>query len=193
MTSRLRALERLYEQNSDPWNFQTSDYEKQKFVATRAALNHRHFNNVLELGCSNGELASYLAPQATNYTGLDAITKPLEVAKLRAPKASFEKVVLPAMPLSLRPFDLIVLSEILYFLSAEEIAKQAAFCTDHSPRAEYLLVNFLGETERELQGKEALDLFKACLVESHRHQIVSISKQYRIDWLQPVLKLKTPR
>ncbi len=41
-----------YAKNLDPWDFETSDYERAKYVATLDALPRARYSSALEVGCS---------------------------------------------------------------------------------------------------------------------------------------------
>ncbi len=57
-------------------------------------------------------------------------------------------------------FDLIVLSETLYFLTAGEVSASARRAAQSlAPGGEIILVNWLGETDTPLTGEAAADLF----------------------------------
>ncbi len=55
----------LYQKNEDPWDFETSAYERDKYAATLAALPNAHYQNAFEIGCSIGVLTQQLAVAAT--------------------------------------------------------------------------------------------------------------------------------
>ena len=54
-------FDRIYQQNPDPWNFETSPYEAEKYRRTLAALPRKRYMRALEIGCSIGVLTSQLA------------------------------------------------------------------------------------------------------------------------------------
>ncbi len=158
MNATLEQLHRLYADTDDPWNFDASPYEQAKFAATRDALTRDRYRSALELGCGNGALARHLSPRCARYTGLDAVGKAVEAARKKVPEARFVTGCYPC-PLPGEGFDLVVLSEVLYFLHPEDIALLCRDLARKAPRAEILCVTFLGDTEQALQGVEALDLF----------------------------------
>jgi SAM-dependent methyltransferase len=60
------------------------------------------------------------------------------------------------------PFDLLVVSEMLYFLNEPEIADLVERMSRHArPGARCLLVNYLGPTETPLGGDAAADFLRA--------------------------------
>ncbi|MGP3698493.1 class I SAM-dependent methyltransferase [Rhodobacter sp. NSM] len=168
----------IYASGDDPWNFRTSAYEQAKFRATAAALPRSAYRAALEVGCGNGELARHVAPRCEDYLGVDAIDAALGAAMQAVPTARFRKLFLPGS-LPEGPFDLILLSEILYFLSPEALADLAARIDGRWPGADVLCVNWLGESGNPLQGAEAFSLFAAASQRPFRR--VDASTSYRID------------
>ncbi|SEN52804.1 Nodulation protein S (NodS) [Loktanella fryxellensis] len=180
MTDVLTHLTALYAQTDDPWNFDHSPYEQGKFAATRAALTRPHYPTALEVGCGNGALAQHLAPLCDAYVGMDAIDRAVVAARNRVPGATFVTGVYPcALPIT-RP-DLVVLSEVLYFLTPDTIARLAGDLVAQAPGAEVVCVTYLGDTAQALQGHAALDLFRTAAAPALRLREVAATALYRID------------
>jgi len=180
MATTLDHLNRLYGDTDDPWNFIDSPYEQQKFCATKDALTRGHYRAALELGCGNGALAQHIAPLCQSYVGVDAVERPLRAARNRVPDARFIIGCYPC-PLPDADFDLIILSEVLYFLTPETIAHLCRDLTARAPRAEIICTTFLGDTELPLQGAEALQLFSSGMQDLLRLEHIVDAGQYRID------------
>ncbi|MFZ3583632.1 SAM-dependent methyltransferase [Loktanella sp. DJP18] len=180
MSTVLDHLHALYAQTDDPWNFATSPYEQAKFRATRGALRRDHYREALEIGCGNGALAAHLSPLCDRYTGLDAVGRAVAAARLRVPQATFVQGVYPCrLPLE-RP-DLIILSEVLYFLTPDAIALLASDLIAQAPGAEVICVSYLGDTAQDLQGTDALAAFQAAAgADLHLRPVVGAGG-YRID------------
>ncbi|MEQ3626425.1 MAG: SAM-dependent methyltransferase [Celeribacter sp.] len=173
-------LTRLYADTDDPWNFRTSAYEQAKFAATRAALARGSYRHALELGCGNGALAGHLAPLCAAYTGVDAVPRALRAARQAVPEGRFIEGWLPD-DLPDGDFDLIVLSEILYFLDPAGLARLGAQVASRWPQAELIAVTWLGNTGHDLQGTRALALFARALGAGRGLQPVAREDNYRID------------
>ena len=155
----------LYGRDLDPWRFETSDYERGKYEDTVAALDRPRYGRVLEVGCSIGVLTALLAVRADNLLATDVAEAALAVARRRldaAPQVRFERAAFPDTAPE-GPFDLIVLSEVLYYLSAADLRRAAAAAIERlAPGGEVLLVHWLGETpDYPLTGDEAADGFLA--------------------------------
>jgi len=175
-------LAAIYAQSDDPWNFRTSPYERAKFAATRAALLRNAYASALELGCGNGELARHLAPRCASYTGLDAVETALVAARRALPQGSFVQGYLPCI-LPEGRHDLIVVSEVLYFLDKPGLVAVAAQIAERWPNAEIVAVNWLGQSGNALEGEEALHVFARGLGRERAGVPVSSTAQYRIDRL----------
>ena len=150
----------LYASNPDPWGFATSSYEHEKYEATLASLPRKNYDAALEIGCSIGVLTQRLAQRCTNLLALDVAPSALETARARCAGLThvrFEQAAIPAQWPAGR-FDLIVSSEVLYFLSYDDIAASVALMRAAlEPGGHLLLVHWLGETHYPLSGDEAAE------------------------------------
>lgn len=121
------AFERRYCERSDPWDFRTSSYERNRYQTTVAMLPRARYENALEPGCSIGELTALLAPRCGRLLATDVSATAVERARQRC--ASFGHVRIECADvrdLALKPaFDLIVLSEIAYYFDERELARLA--------------------------------------------------------------------
>ena len=177
------TLDALYADTDDPWNFRTSEYERRKYDATIAALPRAHFRHILEIGCGNGELARHLSTRCDAYTGLDAVEVALDAARRAVPQGRFVQAYLPC-DLPEGAYDLIVLSEILYFLDAPGLGSLAAQIDSRWPAAPVLCVTWLGPSGNPLEGPEALHLFGAATARGTSCAREDVS--YRIDRFEPL-------
>ncbi|MGY9047969.1 hypothetical protein P775_16520 [Puniceibacterium antarcticum] len=184
MTVSSERLNAIYAATDDPWDFATSPYEQAKFQATREALSRSQYRASLEIGCGNGELARHLAPLCKRYTGIDAVGRAVLAAGRAVPSARFVQGFYPC-PLPAGDFDLIVISEFLYFLGRDDIRALAKDLSARWPLAELLCVTYLGETDHTLQGIDALEVFTGTLAETHRFETRRSTDFYRIDIAQP--------
>jgi predicted TPR repeat methyltransferase len=114
-------FEDLYAQDPDPWDFETSAYEREKYDATIAALEGRRFARALEIGCSIGVLTRALAEQVDELLSIDVVESALERARVRNPGVRFERREIPE-EFPDGAFDLVVASEVLYYLDAPALA-----------------------------------------------------------------------
>ncbi|WP_138935429.1 SAM-dependent methyltransferase [Roseovarius arcticus] len=176
----LEHLHGLYAGGDDPWAFRTSGYERQKFAQTRKALSRTHYQSAFELGCGNGQLAYHLADICARYAGMDAVEKALEAARHAVPTASFTQGYYPC-PLPDDDFDLLIFSEILYFLDKDSLGTLAVTVADKWPDAELICVSYFGQSGNDLQGSDAFAIFAHALSGTHEFDLVWQTEGYRID------------
>ena len=121
----------LYASDPDPWNFAASPYEQGKYALTIQALPKPRYHSALEVGCSIGVLTRLLASRCDTILAIDAARTPLIEAKHRCadlPSVCFEQMFVPEeWPNAV--FDLILLSEVVYYLSREDVDRLAARVT----------------------------------------------------------------
>ena len=184
MRTDIRHLEGLYAITDDPWNFRTSLYEADKFAATLRALPRPRYAHALELGCGNGELARRVARRCDRYTGIDAVARPLAAARRVVPNGRFLRRHLPC-PLPSGPYDLVLLSEILYFLDAADVEDLAYTVDANWPDADIVVVTWCGPTGHTLQGEDALRCFAAATRRAPE-EVVGGGMKYRIDNFDPL-------
>lgn len=158
-TIRPEYFDELYAGDPDPWRFATSDYEREKYAATIAALPDRRFAAALEVGCSIGVLTAQLAGRCDDLLAIDVAEAALTQARARCPGVRFERRAIPAEWPPGR-FDLMLFSEVLYYLDAAAIRDAAARARAAlQPGGCMLLVHFLGETDYPSTGDEAAAIF----------------------------------
>ncbi|HYD85274.1 MAG TPA: polysaccharide deacetylase family protein, partial [Opitutus sp.] len=110
-------FEDLFHQNSNPWHYDTP-YEQTKYDQTLALLPPRRFGRALELACAEGHFTQRLATRVDALLATDISPTALQRAASRCREhanVSFKPLDLVADPLP-GTFDLIVCSEVLYFL-----------------------------------------------------------------------------
>lgn len=173
-------LDALYFGGDDPWAFRTSAYERAKFAATAAALSRPAYYHALEIGCGNGELALRLAPRCARYTGVDGAAVAVAAARRAVPRARFHQLYLPH-ELPDGNYDLLILSEVLYFLDAGGIASLARQIRWRWPVAETVVVTWLGPTGATNGGEAALETFAAAMGPGVGFAKVADADGYRID------------
>ncbi len=110
----------MFDGTSDPWGFVDSFYEARKRALTLAVLARERYGTVLEIGCSTGVLTRALAERADEVVALDVSARALEVAREDGP--AHVRWVVGGAPDDVPPgpVDLVVLSEVGYFLTPTE-------------------------------------------------------------------------
>jgi cyclopropane fatty-acyl-phospholipid synthase-like methyltransferase len=119
----LAEFEARYRSDPDPWGYLTSEYERDKYAATLDACGDGPFADALELGSSIGVFSKLLAPRCDRLTTIDAAPTAVATARRRLAGTPQVRIVLGAIPDAIpdRAFDLVVASEILYYLSDAEL------------------------------------------------------------------------
>lgn len=154
MRPRLRPafFDELYAGDPDPWGFATSEYEAAKYDATIAALEGRRYPRGLEIGCSIGILTERLSQHVDDLLAVDVSTAALAQARARNPHVRVERREIPEEFPDGR-FDLIVCSEVLYYLDGPAFASTL----DHL-HGTVLAVHWRHPTQRyPLRGDEVHD------------------------------------
>ncbi len=118
-------FEKVYAANDDPWNFQTSEYEGEKYRATLDALPREKYKNAFEIGCSIGVLTEKLAERCEKLLAVDVSENAIEQAKKRCRNLSNVNFRLMRFPEEFPAdgFDLILISEVGYYLSPPDWKK----------------------------------------------------------------------
>ncbi len=182
-------FQKIYEASADPWGFGSDPYEQEKYRRTLAALGDRRFSSGLEVGCSIGFLTRMLATRCEALLGIDLVEQPLEAARARCadqPQVRFQRMQVPQAWPDGR-FDLIVLSEVLYFLTAADIARCASRVQSSIlPGATVILVNWLGQSDDPTPGDEAADRFIRASIGWLRVSNEDRRPGYRLDVLESI-------
>ena len=111
-------FEDSYRRRPDPWRLETRWYEARKRALTLAVLPDERYRTALEIGCSIGMLTEALATRADDLLATDVA--PAAIAQARRRTAALPHVrylehdVADGVPGG--PFDLVVLSEVAYYL-----------------------------------------------------------------------------
>jgi 2-polyprenyl-3-methyl-5-hydroxy-6-metoxy-1,4-benzoquinol methylase len=118
---------RMYAGAEDPWELSTRWYEQRKYAITVALLPRRRYRHAFEPGCSIGTLTELLALRCDQVTAVDVADVAIRTADMRLRDAGFRGQVTLARaslddPWPSGPFDLLVLSEIAYYLEAPALA-----------------------------------------------------------------------
>lgn len=151
----------LYARDPDPWRFASSAYEREKYAASLAALPGGRFGQALEVGCSIAVFTALLARRCDTLLALDVAEDALDQARAgcTATNVRFENRRVPdEWPAG--TFDLIVLSEVLYYLMGAEVARVGGLVRAALGNGgTVLLVHYLGETDYPMSGDDAAAAF----------------------------------
>ncbi|MBS1103491.1 methyltransferase domain-containing protein [Gluconobacter sp. Dm-62] len=184
------VFERLFQDNPDPWDFEKSPYEQKKLARVLACLPVAPVSFLVELGCAIGVSTLALSEHCECLLAVDASENALVIARRRCQgrkHISFLKAFLPTYyPVAeASGCDLVVISELLYFLTPADITLLADMVMKSlKPDGHILLVNWTGQTDTPCTGDDAAECFiRAC---RERRWIPDLSERgegYRIDRL----------
>ncbi len=129
--ARDETLDELHRSVAEPWGADTRWYEERKRALALAMLPARHHGRVLELGCSTGVLTRALAERCDDVLAVDSSRAAVEAARRRTEDLANVEVQQRLLPEDWPDgrYDVIVLSEVGYFLSPvdlDELVRQSA-------------------------------------------------------------------
>lgn len=106
----------------DPWNYRRSDLEQGKYQDILSLLPPRPIAEALEVGCAEGVFTKMLSASVETLTGIDS--SPTALGRARRALTGIPRVDLQQMDIGQQNpngrFDLIVASEVLYYLGSNE-------------------------------------------------------------------------
>lgn len=194
MEKELKSLDaeffnKMYQKNEDPWDFENSPYEKEKYKATLEIIPDRSYDNVFEIGCSNGMLSEMLLSRSNHLLAVDASAIAVKNAKQRMKDYPFVKVMEMTIPYGYpdEKFDLILLSEVGYFLNEEDlIIARDKMIESLLPNGNLALVHWTPFVEEfPLTGDQVHEIFRQRSGEDFQkplaHILERIEIQYRMD------------
>jgi cyclopropane fatty-acyl-phospholipid synthase-like methyltransferase len=118
-------FEQRYRADPDPWNYRCSPYEQRKYAATLAACGAGPFEHALELGGSIGLFSAQLAERCRRLTTIDFSPTAVRLASARLAEHPDAIALLGEIPAAIPAgrYDLVVASEILYYLDEEALTE----------------------------------------------------------------------
>ena len=123
-----RHFDELFAASEDPWYFKQRWYESRKRALTLACLPRARYTSGYEPGCANGELSAALATRCDRLLISDGAATAVALAQRRLaalPHVAAVQAWIPDEWPDAR-FDLIVISELAYYLDADALAGLAA-------------------------------------------------------------------
>jgi SAM-dependent methyltransferase len=114
-----------YAASPDPYGLAERWYEARKYALTAALLPRERYSSAFEPGCSVGVLTAALAPRCDSLLACDAVPDAVATARARTAGLSGVRVEQRVIPGQWPPhsFDLIIFSEILYYLGDTDLAQ----------------------------------------------------------------------
>jgi SAM-dependent methyltransferase len=122
----------MYAGAPDPWGFTSRWYERRKYALTMAALPRERYRRGFEAGCSIGVLTALLAERCDALLACDVASAAVDAARQRVAAYDDVDVIQLALPAAWPDgrFDLIVVSEVGYYLSPEDLEVLVTRCVD---------------------------------------------------------------
>jgi predicted TPR repeat methyltransferase len=160
----------IYAEAPDPWSFETSDYEREKYATTLAELPRDRYRSAFEIGCSIGVLTEQLAGRCDSLLSVDVAERALEQARARCAGLGNVRCELLRVPETFpdEQFDLIVVSEVGYYWSHADLRRAGDLIVEHLvPSGHLILIHFTNDVpEYPLSGDAVHDAFCERAVES---------------------------
>ena len=185
-----KYFDHVYQANRDPWNFETSPYERAKYAATLAALPRSHYAEAFEIGCSLGVLTAQLASRCGHLLAVDVSEAALAQARARCAGLQQVEMKLLCVPeeFPAQQFDLILLSEVGYYWSPTDLARAAdLLIAALNPGSQLLLVHWTPPVhDYPLTGDDVHQFFLAKTKADGplRHLTGQRHETYRLDLLE---------
>ena len=113
----------MYLAKDDPWDLATKWHDQRKYAVTMASLPRERYRRCYEPGCSIGLLTRMLATRCDEILATDGVAAAVTQAQKTVqdlPGVRVEHATLPA-DLPDATFDLIVIGDLLYYLSAGDL------------------------------------------------------------------------
>ncbi len=173
------VFEPIYQRSADPWGFASSWYERRRYDITVALLLDERYGRAFEPGCSIGELTRRLSDRCDAVVSWDASATAVAAARRNCEdrrNVEFDVGTVPdRWPAGM--FDLVVLSEIGYYVDQQGVARLRNRAIESLRSGGTLIaVHWLGRSsDHVLHGDQVHDVLEDPRLQhcvSHRDQAV---------------------
>ncbi|MFY2789797.1 SAM-dependent methyltransferase [Rhodococcus sp. MALMAid1271] len=128
----------VYECEADPFMLNSKWYERRKYAVTMASLPKAQYRRALEPGCSIGVLTEQIAARCEHVVSTDVVRSALDSARSRIGDTAAVEFALwslsddwSALPEPGMLFDLIVISEVGYYLDTADLTSAMTRAVEH--------------------------------------------------------------
>ena len=141
LATRATHFDELFRFDADPWQTRTRWYEVRRRALLLASLPHERYERACEPGCGAGETSAALAQRCDVVIASDASAQAVRQARRRVTAFENVRIAQARMPRDWPEghFDLIVVSELGYYLSSDELGRLAEACRSSLMGASTLL------------------------------------------------------
>lgn len=109
----------------DAWGYAESPHHTTRFAMIMDAIPNGQFSSVLEAGCAEGDLTKRLAERAVQVMACDL--SPTAIARAKDNCRDFQNITFSVGDIRTSPlsddFDLCIMSDVLYYMTSQEIAQ----------------------------------------------------------------------
>ena len=181
-----RYFQQIYSHSKDPWDFETSQYESDKYQETLASLPDARYRRALEVGSSIGVFTKMLAKRCDLLLSIDVSERALDIARARCADQSnvtFSQVRIPG-EVPAGEYNLILISEVAYYWSLESLHQCASMLAARQNSGDHLVLVHLTTpvADYPLLGDEVHETW--LMRPEWRHLQHQRQERYRIDVLE---------
>lgn len=171
----------------DPFGFDRNPEERLKFDRTLAVCGDGPLGRVLELGCAVGSFTEVLATRASDVLALDVSQAAVDQVARRLQDQPNVRAAAMTIPAEFpdETFDLVVASDVLYYLSVEELKRcvtRIELCL--AAGGAFVAVHYVPRMGSVLNGDEAHDVVVAHTTLTHvlaERTEFGAGRTYRVD------------
>lgn len=165
-TTTAAFFESMYQQIADPWNFEGSTYEQERYAKILDSVDGRRYSRAFEPGCSIGVLTAKLGCLCDRLEAIEISPTASSSAMQRCkdlPQVHIQCGSLPdAIPSGM--FDLIVFSEIGYYFKEKKLHDIVGRLAETlNPRGYFIAAHWLGTSpDHVLSGDAVHQIIRNC-------------------------------
>jgi cyclopropane fatty-acyl-phospholipid synthase-like methyltransferase len=180
-------VESFFDEGGDPFGFDANPKERIKFQRTLEVCGDGDLGRVLEIGCAVGSFTEFIAPRATDVLAIDVSEAAIKQAEERMRGKSHVHLEVRTLPADFPdgPFDLIVASDVLYYLTVDDLKQCLSLIEERlAPDGAFVAVHYIPRVGTLLNGDELHDYLAEHTTLSHtldERVELGQDRPYRID------------